>query len=82
MVSRIDEVIKRAENLQDKGEGKEHSLQENALERAKHAHTLNVGTAYDWEDLDAYQQELERLDREGPLKVNKSVVAPDQDAKK
>lgn len=45
---------------------KEHSLQENAKERARHPDHLNAGTAYDWEDLEAYKKELERLEREGP----------------
>lgn len=45
---------------------KDHTLQENAKERAKHPDHLNVGTAYDWEDLEEYKKELERLDREGP----------------
>ncbi len=45
---------------------KEHTLQENAKERAKHPDHLNVGTPYDWEELEAYKKELERLEREGP----------------
>lgn len=45
---------------------KDHSLQENAKERARHPDHLNAGTPYDWEDLEAYKKELERLEREGP----------------
>lgn len=68
MPSKSDEVLKRYENLQAEGEGeeKEHSLQENAKERAAHPEHLNAGTAFDWEDMEAYQRELERLEREGP----------------
>jgi len=48
------------------GRCRKHTLQENALERADHPEYLHAGTAYDWEDLDAYIAELERLDCEGP----------------
>lgn len=51
---------------------KEHTLQENAKERAKHPDHLNAGTAYDWEDLEDYKKELERLEREGPKTDNHS----------
>lgn len=67
-----DDILKRFESLQknekqnDEEEEKEHSLQENAKARATNPTTLNTGTPYDWEDLEAYQKELERLDREGP----------------
>lgn len=44
----------------------DHSLQAQAKERAKHPSEMNAGTAFDWEDLDDYKKELERLDREGP----------------
>lgn len=47
-------------------EEKEHTLQENAKERAQHPDHMNVGTPYDWEELEGYKKELERLDREGP----------------
>lgn len=64
---RSDLALKRYENLNEKQEEhKDHSLQEQAKERAKHPQDLNAGTPYDWEDLDAYKEELERLDREGP----------------
>lgn len=69
MSKKIDEILARAERLQHKeGEEKEkeHSLRENALERAKQAGTFNAGTAFDWEDLEGYQRELERMDKEGP----------------
>ena len=59
-------VLKRYEALQhaDDEEPKEHTLQENAKERAKHPEHLNAGTAYDWEDVERYRAELERMDRE------------------
>lgn len=50
----------------DAAEEEDHSLQAQAKERAKHPEHLNAGTPYDWEDLEAYQKELDRLDREGP----------------
>lgn len=64
-MSKVDETIKRAENLRDEGE-KDNSLQEHAKERAKHPSDMNVGTPFDWEELEAYKKELDRLDREGP----------------
>lgn len=70
MASKTDDILKRYEALNnvdgtDEVE-KEHTLQENAKERALHPDHINAGTAYDWEDMDAYAKELERLDREGP----------------
>ena len=68
MTKKSDEVLKRFEALQGAGDEaeKEHSLQENAKERAKHPDHINAGTAFDWEDMEAYARELERMDREGP----------------
>lgn len=66
-----DDVLKRFESLQGNEKQqkddpeKEHTLQENAKNRALNPTTLNAGTPFDWEDLEAYQKELERLDREG-----------------
>lgn len=57
---------------------KEHTLQENARERAEHPDGLNAGTAYDWEDLDAYRQELDRMDKEGPKRHADRVQKQDQ----
>lgn len=57
---------KKREQEEENGEEREHSLQENARERARTPDQLNAGTAWDWEDMDAWQKELERLDREGP----------------
>jgi hypothetical protein len=68
MASKTDDILKRFEDLQQPdGEAeKEHTLQENAKERARHPDHINAGTAFDWEDMDAYAKELERMDREGP----------------
>lgn len=60
------EERKKREAEEAQEEEKEHSLQENARERARHPQSLNAGTPYDWEELEAYQKELDRLDREGP----------------
>lgn len=65
--NRSDLALKRFENLEEKPEvEREHSLQENARERAKHPQDLNAGTAFDWEDLEAYKKELERMDENPP----------------
>lgn len=65
--NRSDLAIKRYENLSEKKEEhKEHSLQEQAMERALHPQPPHAGTPYDWEDFEAYKKELERLDKEGP----------------
>lgn len=69
MSKKVDEVIARAERLQRKDMDepeKEHTLRENALDRAKKADDFNAGTPFDWEDLEAYQAELDRMDKEGP----------------
>lgn len=44
----------------------DHSLQAQAKKRAAHPQSLHAGTAFDWEDLDRYQKEISRLEREGP----------------
>lgn len=68
MSKKAEEVLRRFEAMSGaKGEEqKEHSLRENALERAKNPAHFNAGTAFDWEDLDDYRAELERMEREGP----------------
>ena len=65
-----ESVLKRYDDLQhrDDAEEKKHTLQENAKERARHPEHLNAGTPYDWEDVDRYRKELERMDEEGPGK--------------
>ncbi|MCW8195216.1 hypothetical protein F6455_10500 [Proteobacteria bacterium 005FR1] len=60
------EERKKREAQDEQEEHREHSLQENARERAKNPRSLNAGTAYDWEELEAYQKELDRMEREGP----------------
>lgn len=67
MTTKADDILKRLEGLQVDGEPeKEHTLQENAKARALNPDHINAGTAFDWEDMEAYAKELERLDREGP----------------
>ena len=63
-----DNILKRHEALKEMEEGKQrdHTLQENAKERAKHPEHLNSGSQYEWEDVDRYRKELERMDDEGP----------------
>lgn len=69
---KASEFLKRYEQKQKeraKGEQpseEDHSLEAQAKERAKHPEQMNVGTPFDWEELEAYQKELDRLDREGP----------------
>lgn len=64
------EFLKKYEREQVKKSGstehEDHSLQAQAKERARHPDHLNAGTPFDWEDKEAYQKELERLDKEGP----------------
>jgi len=69
---KASEFLKKYEREQQakKDEGKDleedHSLQAQAKKRAAHPDHINVGTPHDWEDLEAYQRELDRMDREGP----------------
>lgn len=67
MSTKADDILKRFEGLQqaDDEPEKEHTLQENAKQRALKPDHINAGTAFDWEDMEAYAKELERLDREG-----------------
>jgi len=58
----------REQQAKEKGqqaEEEDHSLQAQALERSRHLDSLNVGTPHDWEDLEKYRQELDRMEREG-----------------
>jgi hypothetical protein len=58
---------KAKQSNSDANESEDHSLEHNARERAAHLEQgLNVGTPFDWEDLEKYKKELERMDREGP----------------
>lgn len=64
--NRSDLALKRHENLNEKqDQHKDHSLQAQAKERAKHPDEMKVGSPYDWEELEEYKEELGRLDREG-----------------
>lgn len=68
---RSDLALKRHENLNEKkDEHKDHSLQGHAKERAKHPDEMKVGSPYEWEELEDYKKELDRLDREGPKLKN------------
>lgn len=66
MSKKSDDILKQFEvqNGTDDEPQKEHTLQENAKLRALNPERLNAGTPYDWEELEAYKQELERMDRE------------------
>lgn len=44
----------------------DHTLRSIARQHATHATTMRTGTPFDWEDLERYEEELARLDREGP----------------
>ncbi len=44
---------------------RDHSLRSLARQHATRPKGMHTGTAFDWEDLERYQQELDRLDREG-----------------
>lgn len=78
MATTPHDVLQRFEQLNaaDEGEERDHSLRENALRRAQQPLDIQAGTAYDWEELDAYARELERLDREGPGLRPKTDAAP------
>lgn len=76
---KASEFLKRYEQQQkssseEKRDDKQedHSLQAQAKERARHPEHINAGTPFDWEDLESYERELERLDREGPGKSRSS----------
>lgn len=43
----------------------DHSLQSLAKHRAAHSQAMHVGTAFDWDDLERYQKELNRMEQEG-----------------
>lgn len=68
MSEKTDEILKKYESLHEDPDQhqKDHSLREQAQERTKDPLHINAGTAFDWEDMEAYKRELERLDREGP----------------
>ncbi|WLQ17089.1 hypothetical protein O5O45_14305 [Hahella aquimaris] len=50
-----DEFMKKYGFVEE--DEKEHSLQENAKERARHLHRPNSGTPFDWEDWERYRKE-------------------------
>jgi hypothetical protein len=65
MSNKADELLKKLES--DQAEEREHSLRENAILRAQNPLHINAGTAFDWEEMDAYAKELERMDKEKPF---------------
>lgn len=67
---KASEFLKKYEKEQQEKEAEDHSLEHNARERAAHLEQgLNVGSPFDWEDLEKYKAELERMEREGPGKA-------------
>lgn len=62
---KASDYLKEIERKQGKQAEKEHTLRENALERAKHPTDLNAGTAFDWEEVEAYEEEFKRMQAEG-----------------
>lgn len=62
---KASEFLKRHEKEKSTDQ-EDHSLQSQARERTKHPADIHAGTAFDWEDMDRYQKELDRLEREGP----------------
>jgi hypothetical protein len=70
MSTKADEILKKIESDKSEQE-REHSLQENAINRAKQPLHINAGTAFDWEDVEAYAKELERMDEEKPYQKDK-----------
>jgi hypothetical protein len=67
MSTKADEILKKIEGDKSEEE-REHSLQENAINRSKQPLNINAGTAFDWEDMEAYAKELERMDKDQPYK--------------
>lgn len=67
MPGKADELLKKLDSEKAEKE-REHSLRENAIERTQDPLHINAGTAFDWEDMDAYAKELERMDKEKPYR--------------
>jgi hypothetical protein len=67
MSTKAEEILKKIDDNKSEEEH-EHSLQENAINRAKQPLHINAGTAFDWEDVEAYAKELERMDKDQPYK--------------
>lgn len=62
---KASDYLKTFEEAQgkDSEKPKEHTLQENALERAMHLSPPKAGTPYDWEDYEKYKAELEQKEK-------------------
>ncbi|MDO3387841.1 peptidase S14 [Gilvimarinus sp. SDUM040013] len=64
---KASEFLKKYEKDKQKQEREDHSLQHQARERAEHLEQgLQVGSPYDWEDLERYKKEMARMEKEGP----------------
>ena len=53
---RPDEFLRKY-GFDNDGNGREHSLRENSLERAQRLHRPNAGTPHDWEDWEQVKKE-------------------------
>lgn len=64
---KASDFLKKYERKDESSEQEDHTLQHQARERADHLEAgLNVGSPYDWEDLERYKEELKRMEKEGP----------------
>lgn len=64
---KASDFLKKYEQSKEQKEQEDHSLQHQARERAEHLEEgLHVGSPYDWEDLERYKQEMQRMEKEGP----------------
>lgn len=59
---KASDYLKKFEEAQGKSNDKpkEHTLQENALERAQLITPPRAGTPYEWEEYERYKKELEK----------------------
>lgn len=65
---KVAEFMKRYESRYLSGEGlyeRDHSLRSLARCHAERPQDMRIGTAFDWQDLDRYREELARLDAAG-----------------
>ncbi|WP_111642943.1 peptidase S14 [Marinimicrobium alkaliphilum] len=62
---KASEFLKRYERQMKEKEGQDvdHSLEAQARKRAQHPEHLNAGTPHDWEELEKYQNELDRMEK-------------------
>ena len=68
---KVAEFIKRYEQRhRTDGEVVDGSTRSAARQRAGHPTTMHSGTVHDWEDLERYRAEFERLTQEGPQRTS------------